>query len=152
MRQNKDYNRFISIPLCSVFAFRVFTYSHFLSRSSESSRFWRSRSPRSPVWSFPRGSAEASREKETRERSISRRRPPPPRLQPELLFPTTASPRPGLMKSVSHDLRNDFPDDQPSCPKRHESLLLVPSVTAELCVALAGGVGEVGARLDTTTG
>lgn len=153
---NCDYNRFNSIPFCSEFTFRVFTCSRFLCRSSESSRFWRSLSPRSPVWSFPRGSAEASREKGTRERSTSRRQPPRPHLQPEILFPTTASPRPGLMKSVSHDLRNDFLDYQPSCPERHESLLLVPfCVSSSHCRALCHfGRRRQGSqpRLDTTTG
>ena len=87
-------------------------------RSSGSSEFWRSLSLHSQGWSSPSGwAAEVrlpSRRRGMKERSNSKRRHLHP--QPEILFPMTASRQLGPMKSVSHDLRNNFLDC--SCSKR----------------------------------
>lgn len=126
-----------SLPLCAC-------------RSSASSKFWRGPSLHSRAWSFLHGWAEArppNGERGTKVKRRSKRRRL--RLQPKILSPTTASPQPGPMKSVSHDLLNNFLDCWHSCLKWYGRLILVIAFMSQLCITLAGSVREVGTRHDT---
>lgn len=88
--------------------FSLFSVS--LRRSVESFKFWRSRFPRSPAWSFRpgRGEPRSARGTKGKKPSRGRRRPLRRRPQPGTPWPMTASRQPGPMKSASHDRRKNF--------------------------------------------